>query len=70
MNFNFSAIFAVFTPSGFCSMVSVTGCRVFPEASLYASFHGLVGDVLQYYFHEFVFSFLISAWYFSFPSMY
>ena len=46
MNFNVSAIFAVFEPSGFCSVASVTGCRFFPEASLYASFHGLVGDVV------------------------
>ena len=60
-----------FEPSGFCSVVSVTGYHVFPEASLYASFRGLDGDImLQYCFHEFIFSFLISAWYFFFPSMY
>ena len=71
MNFNVSATFADFELSGFCSVVSVTECRVFREASWYASFHGLVGDVmLQYCFNELIFSFLISSWYFFFPSMY
>jgi hypothetical protein len=70
INFNVSVIFAVFELSGFCSVVHVTVFCVFPEASLYTSFNGLLGDVLQYCFHEFIFSSIIAAWYYFFPSMY
>lgn len=62
--------FTVFVRSGFCSVVSRTVFRVFPDASLYVWFYGLLGDVLQYCFYEFIFSLLIAAWYFFFPSMY
>jgi hypothetical protein len=52
INFIVSFMFAVLEPSDFCRVVSVTVFRVFPEVILYASFHGLLGDVLQYCFHE------------------
>ena len=66
-----SVIFAVFEPSGFCSVVIIALFLVLPEASMYTSFHGLVGDVaLQCCFHEFVFSFLMAAWYAVFATVY
>jgi hypothetical protein len=63
-------MFAVFEQSGFFSVVNAAVFRVFPEASLYTAFHGLFEDVLQYCFHVLIFSFLIVAWYFLFPSKY
>jgi len=56
INYDVSIIVAVFEPSGFCSVVNVTVFLVLSDASLYTSFHGLLGDVvLQYCSHEFVF---------------
>jgi len=66
---NVSIMFAVFEPSGFFSVVSGTVFLVVPQASLYIAFHGFFEDVvLQYCFHELIFSFLIAAWYFLYPS--
>jgi len=53
---------AVFELSGFLSVASANVFRVFPEAGLYPAFHGFE-DVLQYCFHELIFSLLIAAWY-------
>ena len=55
INYDVSIIVAVFEPSGFCSVVNVTVFLVLSDASLYTSFHGLLGDVvLQYCSHEFL----------------
>jgi hypothetical protein len=47
-------------------MFSVSVIPNFPMAGLCAAFQGMFGDVLQYCFHDFIFSFLIAAWYFVF----
>jgi len=66
-----SVIFAVVELSGFCSVVIVSLFLVLPEASLYTSFHGLDRDVaVQCCFHEFIFSFLMAAWYSVFALVY
>jgi hypothetical protein len=70
INLNVAIMFAVFVPSVFCSPVSFTVFLV-PWGKFILSFHGLPGDVvLQHCFQEFIFYFLIAAWYFFFSSMY
>jgi len=56
-----SSILDVTVPSGFRSVVMMLLVRTFPVASLYACDHGFKDFVtLQYSFHEFRFSLLIS----------
>ena len=62
---------AVNDPSGFLNVVSCVLFFVFPAANLYTSSQGLVDDVmLQYSFHELIFSFLIVAAYLTLPYRY
>jgi hypothetical protein len=56
-------VLLVLVPSGFCNVVIIVLLRVLLDANVYTSFHGLIGDVVQYSFQDLVFSFLTAAWY-------